>query len=72
MIYTHVHTHTHTHIHTNLQFLNAAKMKQNLHIHVAGTHIQHTTHTHILTIYTGWRSVIGCLKSQVIFRKRAL
>ena len=53
---SHAHKHTHTHTQT--------------HEHQAST-----AHTHLLAVqricHTGWQRHVGCLKLQVIFRKRA-
>ena len=67
--YTHTHTNIHTYIPTYIHtYINTEKC----------TYIQDDAHIHACLFTspptsapTGWRKLIGCLKSQIIFRKRA-
>jgi len=82
-IYKHINSHINMNIYMDIKYTQYIKqvipasifsmLFLNTHIH---THAHTHTHTHIYiarygNVCTGWRRPIGCLKLQVIFRKRA-
>jgi len=71
--HTHIHTHTHSQRHTLTNMHDSFRTHIHLYVYI-NIHTKTYTHTHTHTSligHTGWRGLIGCLKLEVIFRKRA-
>jgi len=78
-MYLHTHTHTHTHIHTYIVHCDSNELTVNGRNHKCKLSKEYEWLSRYLWMLTqinlkldkGWRRPIGCLKAQIISRKRA-